>query len=418
MSFMSNYVPSLFLFFLTPMGYIIGLALGALILKYVFGFIHYYFKLANIIHLTVLILFGVDKSQKNLPKELREKLSVGYALSQAATNFKSLALNDFTTRGIVMALKALKNAILNIDLMSRFKEPKSTVVKFVKSVTESALGNVINMTDEMIVSYTWFAYDVYLQDMKSRGKEPTLKQELKNRATFMLEGLTFIIRTFPSLLVNSLVIEVGFIIVANAIAIGLIVLTMFFVGFNFAFIFIAIILYRTIIQLIYYTIIESFRLTFYLYSFYSEMDDLEPFDITDSIANLVGKVPLLKSLVKQSGLKVEPTGMEGDHILEGDMDKILVDNVKEVANAFNLNTNEILKPEEPKSEEEEEEAKPEEQAESEEETKPDQEVEPEPKVEDSHDLEFEIEDDFESEPEIPFNPFADAQRVTRHKEVK
>ena len=333
LDYMSNLVGGLFAIVVSPMGYLIGLALGAVVVKYVLGLIQYYFKLAHIVYLTMFIL------QYKPYKGSR----YGHAFREAGTNFTSLALNDFTTRSIVSALKALKTAILDNDLMSKFKDPELSSVKFVKSLCTTALGNVINMTDELIVSYTWFTYDLYLANCKKNKKEPTTKQMLRNRATFMLEGITFIVRVFPQLLVSSAVIEVGFIIIANVVTIGVILLVLSYVGFSFMFIILAIILYRTLIQIFYYTIVESLRLTFYLHSFYSELEELEPFDIKESLSSLLGKVPLLKSLVKQSGQKIEASGSEGGPILEGDINTILQDNIKEVAQAFNLETDDLLK---------------------------------------------------------------------------
>ena len=405
MFFMSGYVPSLFLTFLNPMGYIIGLAISAIIVKYPMRLIQYYFKLSHIVYLTIII---------NNIQQYRKTAYLS-SFSQAASNFTSLALNDLTTRSIVKVLKALKTAILNNDFMSRFTEPKTSLVRLIKSLCSTALGNVINMTDEMVVSYTWLTYDMYLFNCKQKKKEPSIKQQLKVRASYMLESLVFIVRVFPKLLISSIFIEVGFLILSNIIASIIIFLVVTFSGFSLWIIFFCIVLYRTCIQVIYYTLIESLRLTFYLYSFYSELSELEPLNIRDGIADLLGKVPLLKSLVKKSGKKIEPTGSEGTPILEGDINSILVDNVKEVAKAFNLNPEDIIENKKENKHEVQEE-KDVELEEVKEETE--QEQEEDEKVPDVSDIDLgddvEVDLNLDDIPE-PTSPFNNSNRITHDR---
>lgn len=331
--FMSNYVEGLFLTVVSPMGYLVGLGLGTILVKYVFGLVQYYFKLAHIVFVTTLILeYTPFKGSRFL-----------HALIQASTHFGSLALNDFSTKGVVKVLGVVKETIMDAELLSKFKEPKSMVVKFVKSICTKGLTNVINMTDEIIVSYTWFTNDMYLQDRKEKGKGvPSVKQKVKNTATFMLEGMAFTIRVLPQLLINSLIFEVAFILLANTVTIASLFVLLKFVGFNFLFFVYAFILYRTLVKLFYYVVVESLRLSIYINSFYSELNDLEPFDINATLARLFGSVPLVGTLIKKSGQSIEPAGSEGSPIFEDNLQEMFRQNVAEVASAFNLNTDELL----------------------------------------------------------------------------
>lgn len=331
--FISGYVDGFFLTVVSPMGYIIGLALGALVVKYVLGLIQYYFKLAHIIFLTTLILqYKPFKGSRFF-----------YSLIEATVNFASLALNDFTTRTVVKALGALKDAILSTDLLSKFRDPKLLIVKFVKNICVTGLTNVINMTDEIIVSYTWFTNDLYLAERARQGQgAPNVKDKIKNKALFMLEGMVFTVRVLPQLLINSLLFEVAFILLANIATIAIIISLAGYIGFSFFFFVCAFILYRTLIRLFYYVVIESLRLTVYLHSFYSEVNELEPFNINDTLAELLGKIPLLGPLVQNSGQEIEPSSSGASNILEGDLNQMIRDNVTQVASSFNLNPSEII----------------------------------------------------------------------------
>lgn len=399
--FMSGHVEGLFLKVVSLMGWIIGLAVSAFIVKYVFGIAQYYFKLAHIIYLTMVIL--EYRPTRNSP--------LIHSFAQATTHFGWLVLHDFTTRGVVKALEALKNAILNIDLLSRFKETQSLMVRFVKMLCTTALGNVINMTDEIIVSYTWFTNDLYLANRERQGKgAPKLKDKVKNQALFMLEGMAFTVRVLPQLLINSVIFEVAFLLLAFLSSIGIVVLVGSYLGFSFFYIVASLILFRTLIHIFYYVIVQSLRLNVYLYSFYSELGDLEPFNITEMIGNLLGKVPLIGPLVKKSGQRIEPTGTEGSSILEGDLNSLMRENVAQVAAAFNLNTEELV--EEPSTEEE-----PGEQLEEEEEFVEEQEEVVEETTGNSQEVEAEpipegdIELDIEESPQL----FNESNRVTNQR---
>ncbi|MFF2798191.1 hypothetical protein [Lysinibacillus xylanilyticus] len=241
-----------------------------------------------------------------------------------------------------------------------------------------------------------------------------MKNKVKNQAMFMLEGMAFTVRVMPQLMINSLLFEVAFLILAVVSTITLVVTFIGYVGFSFVYLIWAIILFRTLIHIFYYIIIQSLRLNVYLYSFYSELNDIEPFNINETLGDLLGKVPLLGGLVKKSGQKIEPTGSEGAPILEGDLNTILKENVAQVASAFNLNTSELLGNQKQSSEEVaadigesvqaiEPEEEPEEVVEA---------VAEEPEPEEEIDITVE---DIEVEVTPPSSPFNNANRVNNQR---
>lgn len=401
MEFMSGYVEGLFLTLLNPVGIILGVGIGALISKYPLGIVKYYFKLAHIIYLTSLIL-------EYKPKGVSRFL---YSLQEATTNFALLALNDFTTRTVVKALGALKDAIVTKDLMSRFKETEGVILKFVRQTLTTGIANVIDMTDEIIVSYTWFTNDLWLESRrKKKLKAPSIKMKAKNTAMFMLEGMAFTVRVMPQLLVNSIIYEVAFVIFANASIVLLLLSGLGYFGFSWWHIFYFFIVYKLLVRLFYYVIIESLRLVVYLTAFYNELGELEPFDIKSSIGGLLGKVPLLAPLVKASKQDIQPTGSPDSPILEGDLNQLMKDNVKGVATAFNLKTDDLVEEQEQEEEEEEEfeptieKEKQEPEAKGEEE-----EIHPDPEEEEEEEVEVEVEIDLEDNP----SPFDSMPKIHR-----
>lgn len=397
--YMSTRVPSLFLTFISPMGLLIGLALSTLVVKFGWGFLQYYIKLAHIIYLTLAILEYKPYRGSRF----------AFALGEAFSNFNTLALNDLTTRTVIKALKALKDAIVKTDLVSKFKDTNNSFIRFFKSICTTALSNVINMTDEIIVSYTWFTNSLFMAERARKNKgELKLKEKIKTQTTFMLEGMVFTVRVLPKLMVNSLVFEVAFLFLAHAVTVGLIILFIMYYGFSWLMIFYILIAFRTLIQIFYHAVVESLRLNVYLYSFYSEVNELEPFDILETMGSIVGKVPMLGALVKKSGLKIEPSGAEGSNILDGDFNQILKDNIAEAASAFNLNTNDILDEEELNLSTEVETKKEQPKEDSQEDNTPNEVSTPEePAVQDEEILIPSTEDDIEVELEddTNVNPF-------------
>ena len=258
LGYVGNYVDGLFLFMLTPMAWIIGLGIGAFIVKWLFGFFQYYVKLSQIIFLTCSILEY---------KPTKGSLVV-FAFNEAIDNFVYLSINDFTTKTILKALGALKDAIMKNDIMSKFKDIDNTAYKLTKSMALTSLQNVINMTDEIIVSFTWLAHSMYKSDRKRQKKKmPGVKTRTKNQAKFILEGLTYLVRVFPKLLINSVAFEIFVFILAN---ISIIVIIFFIIGiseFSFGLLFFMLVFYRTLLHIFYYCFVHSFRLFFYLYAF-------------------------------------------------------------------------------------------------------------------------------------------------------
>lgn len=329
MDIASRYVDSLFLTMLNPMGWIIGLAISAFVVKYPFGLIKYYIKIAHIIYMTMITL--------------EYKPSLIGSFGQAYRNFSWLFINDIATKGIVQALRALKDAILNVEILQKFKAPDSSLLKFVTSLCTNGLNHIIDMTDELIISYTWFTNDMLLASLERRGKDkPSTIKAVKNQAKFILEGMAFLVRTLPQLLISTLIIEAAFLFLSNVLLISIIASVFYFSGYSFVLLLAGIFLYRMLLDLIYYALVEPIRIAVYIYAFYSELSELEPIDIKQEIASLIGKVPVIGALAKKAGMKVEPVGNEGESLFNADFNGVIKDNVATVADAFNLNVDDLM----------------------------------------------------------------------------
>lgn len=333
--FIGPYVPSLFLFFLTPLTYIIGLGISMVICYYFVGVIAYFFKLAHIVAITSLTL-GYSPSKMPL---------TFYAIDEARKNFMPLVVSYITTKTVVHALNDLKDTIMEFDIMSKFKEPKNTLVKLVKNISVQGIRNVIDVADEITISYTWFTNDLYRRSdkYKNNKKARTLRNRTKVQAKNMLESLVFIVRTFPYLMLSSLIYETLFIIlnVVFTVSLGLYFLKVF--GFTWLTVLLIFVSYRSVVQLFGYIVTSSLRNIAYLHTFYGELAEMEPFDIKSSVTSLVSSVPGLSQLAKMSGENIQATRGKGTSgLLEEDFSQVFRDSLKDTVKAFNLEESDLL----------------------------------------------------------------------------
>jgi hypothetical protein len=335
MNFMSGFVSGLFLIILTPMGYIIGLGISMVICYYVIGVIAYFFKLAHIIALTSYIL---DYNPSRLSTTL-------YAISEARQNFIPMVASYITTKTVIHALRDLKDTIMEFDIMARFKEPKSAIVKFDQRICTSGVRNVVDVADEITMSYTWFTNDLYKRSdkYKSSKKGKSLGAMTKVQAKHMLEGLVFLLRTFPYLMMTSLLYETTFIVLNVLFTVILMIFIVKWLGFSLMTCAIIFITYRAVMQIFSYTIISSLRNAAYLHAYYGELAELEPFDLKESVTGLLSKVPGLSGLAKLTGEKIDITRGKGSSpILEEDIGEVLKKSIKDTARSFNLNESDLI----------------------------------------------------------------------------
>lgn len=335
MNFMSGFVSGLFLTILTPMGYLIGLGISMVICYYVIGVIVYFFKLAHIIALTSYIL---DYNPSRMSTTL-------YAINEARQNFIPMVASYVTTKTIIHALTDLKDTIMEFDIMARFKEPKSTIVKFVKKLCTSGIRNVIDVADEITISYTWFTNDLYKRSDKYKKSKDgkSLGAMTKVQAKHMLEGLVFLLRTFPYLMMTSLLYETTFIVFNVVFTVALMFFIVKWLGFSLMTCAIIFVTYRTAMQIFSYTVISSLRNAAYLHAYYGELAELEPFDLKESVAGLLSKVPGLSGLAKLTGEKVDVTRGKGSSpILEEDIGEVLKKSIRDTARSFNLNESDLI----------------------------------------------------------------------------
>lgn len=340
LDFLKVQVPEMFIFFVHPMLYILGFTAGVVVVKYPIRYIKYYLKVAQIIFITTLILdYKPYKGSRYL-----------FSLGQAYNTMISSIATDFSVRQVIKVFSALRDSIMKADIFQRFLNPKSSLIKIVTSMTSTGVKNTMSQVDEIILSYTWFTYSLYERNMARQGKKITVKNGLKNRALFFLEGITFTVRVLPHLLVNSLVFEFGFVVLANTVVFLSMTTFIYFTSFTWLKLFFMIVLFKTFVNLFYYVFIDSFRLIIYINVFYKTLEEMEPFNMDEALSGLLGKVPVLKKLVKKSGKKVEPSGQEGESIMDINAKEVARTHLAGVAAAFNLDP-EVLVP--PKTQEEE-----------------------------------------------------------------
>lgn len=336
----SSKVPSMFLYFLNPMFYIIGFTLGVVVIKYPIAYIKYYLKLSQIVFITTLILdYKPFKGSRYL-----------YSLSQGYSTMVSSIATDLSVKQVIKVFNALRESIMKADVFQKFLNPKSTIVKIVSSMTSAGVKNTISQVDEIIMSYSWFTYSLYSKDAENNGRKISIKNSLKNRALFFLEGVAFTVRALPHLFMNSLLFELGFVILANSVVAISITTFIALSGFTWLKLFLCLALFRLMVKLFYYVFIDSFRLIIYLNIFYRTLDEMEPFNVDEILSSLLGKVPVLKKLVKKSGKKIEPAVEGDDSILNVNAKEIVRTHLVGVATAFNLDPDLLV----PKKEESEE----------------------------------------------------------------
>lgn len=335
MNFMSGMVSGLFLTMLTPMGYIIGLGISMVVCYYIIGVIAYFFKIAHIIALTSYIL---DYNPSRMSTTV-------YAISEARKTFIPMVVSYVTTKTVLHALNDLKDTIMEFDIMARFKEPKNTVVKFVKRLCTSGIRNVLDVADEISISYTWFTNDLYKRsdNYKRSKKAKSLVTVSKVQAKHMLESLVFLMRVFPYLLMTSLIYETTFIVLNVVFTVLLAVVIVKMLGLSLLTCVIVFISYRAVMQVFSYTVISSLRNAAYLHAFYGELSEIEPFDLKESIAGLIAKVPGLSGLAKLTGEKIDVTrGTGSSPIIEEDIGEALRKSIRDTAKSFNLNESDLI----------------------------------------------------------------------------
>lgn len=315
MNFVTPLLPSMFVFFLNPMGVIIGLGLGGYLTILVAKPVLYYFKLAHIIFITDHI---ISKDNENDKRSTFFKFNS--ALKEAKSNYAALAVNDFATQGLVKILASvltnIKESIMNNDIMAKIKEPESMMGKGAVKALTKPLSNVLDMMDEIVVSYVWLTYHMLLCAREDRNEaKPNTAQEAKIRAGFMLESLTLAVRLFPKLMINSIAMEVFMFFVARGLAVVFSVILIILANqlWNIPFLYscaIMVIMYKTLVDIVYYGLVDTIRVVTYLAIFYYEAGKLDALDMQQEAAALAMKVPGLKKLMKKAGLEVpegEPT---------------------------------------------------------------------------------------------------------------
>ena len=158
----------------------------------------------------------------------------------------------------------------------------------------------------------------------------------------MLEALVFTLKIFPKLIIFSIAGELAFFVLANALAVFAVVSFLVYVKWSVLYIFMSVILFNSVVKLIYYAVVESMRVTFYIQIFYSKLGDLEPVDFTEELGSIAARVPALAPLIKRSGLEIEiPQGEQG-RILGEDFKDDIRKTFTDIGAAFSLGADELL----------------------------------------------------------------------------
>lgn len=325
-----------------PAFMIIGIGLSALFNATLIRLIAHIISMAHTIAATIAAL------------ELEYEGSLtGYAWKQMSLYFQELSSSSFISIKSVEKFSSLKNAILFKDIMPLFAEPKNFAIKCAKNYVVKDVQGVLSMVDEIIVSYVWFTTMMYFELSKEANDAKNTRKfttRVARQARFMLEGVLFLLRVFPKLMLANLGMMVVYFLVTLIIVLGFFYAVWAYIGFSLWILPIIFLTWRLVVDIVNNTLIYSMRVDHTITTFYDSIHGLDAVGIDDLVA-LVQKIPSLTNIAKKSKLPqfkdladVEPSVEDSGGLVDiGDMKKSLIDSVNNAAGMFMVKETDILK---------------------------------------------------------------------------
>jgi hypothetical protein len=327
------------LFLSKYMYYIISLGLYILLYKIVVGPVIKIIQLYQIVTVTAVLFEFKER------KLLESSNYWWFSFGQVNKNFINVVSSSVISSSSVKALSKLKDAVIKNDIAANFQKSFSGFVKMTVEFLIKGIASLLDMLDEIVVSYVWLAIFMY---KKSPGVKQPKKRMLKQQARFMLEAVMFYIRVFPKLLIRNLMCDVGFSVINLFLVIVLDVLIISLTG-SYWLIIVEVFLYKFMYAFLYDTIIHSFRVCSVVVNFYEILKDLKPVSEND-LVEFIKKTPVLGVIAKRAKLSNFDGGNSGDEAAESssglininDMKSALIEQVNEYAKSFMLDEHDIL----------------------------------------------------------------------------
>lgn len=315
---------------------IIGVGLGFFILNWISRPVLHILSLGHVIAATAVTLdLDIDTS------------IFRYSINQLSKCFISMSVSSIVSLKSISILKDFKDSILNNDIMPKFRISENKIIKFAIKIITNDIKSLIEMVDELIVSYVWFATLLYSSFSDDEHKN-TIKVQVKNQAKFMLEAICYVIKTFPFLLVDNISYSIFYYSLNFIVYIGIYLIVFANIGFNLWVFALSFILIRVIKAVVWDTLIYSFRVCATIFSFYQHMHKFEKSDLIE-LNSLITKIPSLLVIAKKTkieeltNIQVNKNDKSTSSLLDFDNLTIAIKRkVNDIAKCFMINEVDIL----------------------------------------------------------------------------
>lgn len=270
----------------------IGLGAGIVLHRVIFTPILFLESLSHVIAITSVVT--------GLPQKLQSSRT-SYAFGQVRKYFFGLSASTIVTKSTLKLFASFKDAVLNKDIIPHFQKFEHPIIKFIIKICINDIKSLLNLLDEILVSYIWLGTHMYVEYADKPKTES--KEIIKQQARYMLEGFALFVKVFPSLLINNFAYDMLFYVITLALTTSLFFILYVVMGFSLWIYVIVFLFYRLAKDIIYNSVIYSLRCCSIIRSFYIAVDELHVdnnMPSAETLRDLVSKVPALIPLAKRT----------------------------------------------------------------------------------------------------------------------